>query len=61
MLCNSYIVEWEITTNNYINVIWCLLRNVSKTLLQIFLNIILILPINSKFNIVAIILLQILY
>jgi len=23
--CNSYIVEWEITTNNYINVTWCLL------------------------------------
>jgi len=31
MLCNSYIaynsyiVEWEITINNYINVTWCLL------------------------------------
>jgi len=24
--CNSYIIEWEITTNNYINVIWCLLE-----------------------------------
>jgi len=24
-LHNSYIVEWEITTNNYINVTWCLL------------------------------------
>jgi len=23
--CNGYIVEWEITTNNYINVTWCLL------------------------------------
>jgi len=25
MLCNCYIVEWEITTNSYINVTWCLL------------------------------------
>jgi len=25
--CYSYITEWEITTNNYINVTWCLLGN----------------------------------
>jgi len=32
MLCNCYIVEWEITTNSYINVTWCLLDNLLKYL-----------------------------
>jgi len=34
MLCNCYIVEWEITTNNYVNVTWCLLEKYLNIILS---------------------------